>query len=67
MKKLKLRKWVKVVISVIVVMIGIIIYSGLSNIGIDASSNKISGFLCILGWLWIFFGQFAFLSVIWGD
>lgn len=64
-KQLKLKKWVKVVITLILLVIGITVYAGLGNIGSDAVSSQVSGFLCGLGWGYLIFGQTLILANLW--
>lgn len=64
-KKLKLKRWVKVLISVILIGIGIVIYSGLKNIGSEAGTNMIADILCITGWSYLVFAQIIILSGLW--
>lgn len=64
-KKLKLRRWVKVLITLIVAIVGIVIYLGLRNIGSEAGTNMIADILCITGWSYLVFAQIIILSGIW--
>ena len=64
-KKLKLKKWGKVLISVIVIVIGVGIYSGLKTLGSEAGTNQIASILCITGWTYLVFVQIIVLSEIW--
>lgn len=64
-KKLKLKRWVKVLITLIVIVSGVVIYSGLGDIGSEASTNATANILCILGWSYLVFGQIIILSGIW--
>jgi Ni,Fe-hydrogenase I cytochrome b subunit len=64
-KNLKLKRWVKVLITVIVIATGVLIYSGLKSIGSEASTDRISGLLCIVGWIYLIFGQIGLLSALW--
>lgn len=62
-KKLKLKNWVKVVITLILIAVGIAIYVGLGNIG--SVGTKLANFLCITGWVYLVFGQILILASLW--
>jgi len=62
-KKLKLKRWVKVLISVIVVVAGILIYSKLRDIG--SINNQFTLTICLLGWFYVLVGQVAILIGLW--
>lgn len=66
-EKIKLKRWVKVLISAVVIGIGIGIYSTLKDIGSEASTNLIAGILCITGWSYLVFVQIIILSGLWED
>ena len=66
-KKIKLKKWGKVLISALVIGMGIGIYSTLKDIGSEASTNQIAGILCITGWSYLVFVQIIILSGLWED
>lgn len=64
-EKLKLKRWVKVVITLIVIVTWILIYSKLGDIGSEASTNQIAGILCITGWSYLVFVQIIVLAGLW--
>lgn len=64
-KKYKLRKWVKIVISAIIIIIGVVIYHYLAKLGAYASENTMSSIFICLGWFWLVFGQISMLYAIW--
>lgn len=66
-KKLKLKRWVKTVITATVILIGIVIYSGVKALGGDANNSQIASVLCITGWTYLVFGQIVILSGLWED
>ena len=66
-KKLKLKRWVKVVITLILVSVGVIIYSGLKSIGSEASTNQIANILCITGWTYLVFVQIIIIAGLWEE
>ena len=65
MKKLKLKKWVKVVISLIIIEIGILIYSQTGKLGELAQNNAFYLLLCIMSWIWLIFGSAGSMYCIW--
>ena len=64
-KKLKLRKWVKVVITLIILGTGILIYLGVRGIGKEVTTNDLALMLCTTGWAYLIFGQVLFLYQLW--
>jgi hypothetical protein len=64
-KKLKLKRWVKVLTTLIVIGLGILIYSKLGDIGSEATTNTLASILCITGWTYLVFVQIVVLSGIW--
>lgn len=67
MKKRKLKKWVKVAISLIVVMVGLLIYAKTGILGQLAQDSIIYLLICITAWIWLFLGQFSLLYFIWKE
>ena len=66
-KKIKLKKWGKVLITALVIGTGIGIYSVLKDIGSEAGTNQIASILCITGWSYLVFVQIIILSGLWED
>ena len=56
MEKLRLRKWVKVLLTAIVIIISLLVYlsTGKSNYNIE-----------VIKWLWLIGGQMISYSLIW--
>ena len=65
MKRRKLRKWVKVVITLLVLLFSIYVYERMAILGIDADKNMKHQMLCVIGWVWLFLGQFATIWLLW--
>ena len=65
MRKYKLKKWVKVAITLIIILLGIIIHRYLYINGSLANENTISSMFILLGWFWLVFGQIMVLYVMW--
>ena len=51
---MKLRKWVKVTLTMILIAIGIIIYLDLRTKGMEAINNDFKLMMCIFGWTYLF-------------
>lgn len=64
-KKMKLKKWVKVVITLILVSVGIVLYHILANKGAYASKNMWCSMLICLGWFWLIVGQIIVICTMW--
>lgn len=64
-KRLKLKRWVKVLITAIVIGAGIVIYSGLKTLGSEAGTSNFATTLCIVGWFYLVFGQIGILICLW--
>ena len=64
-KRIKLKKAGKVLITVLVIALGIVIYSKLGDIGSEATTNQIASILCILGWSYLVSVQIIVLAGIW--
>ena len=65
MKRLKLRKWVKVVITIILIIIGLLIYSKTGTWGELVQTNQSYLGKLIFSWTWLFFGQTSLLGKVW--
>lgn len=65
MKKYKLKKWVKVVLSVIVFLLSVVIYKDTGSAGALAQNNNLWLSICILEWSYLFFIQFLLYKEIW--
>ena len=65
--KLKLRKWVKVAITILVILFSTFVYVNEGTLGELGQNSNIYLYICITGWVWLFFGQFVFYNLIWED
>ena len=65
MKRRRLKKWVKVLITFIIVVIGLFIYAKTSILGELAQTSNIYQVICLIAWAWLLFGQFSLLYFIW--
>lgn len=67
MKKRKLKKWVKVLMTISVMMFSAGIYSKTNELGIMAQNNDFYAVVCIICWAWLIVGQIALIEYIWGE
>lgn len=65
MEKLKLKGWVKVVLTIIVLIISAVIYSKVGTLGELAQTHRSYQFICIGAWFWLLMGQGLALSFVW--
>lgn len=67
MKKRKLKKWVKVALTIIILMISVIVYKNTGVLGELLQTSKYYELLIILSWGWLFVGQLSVLTLLWED
>lgn len=67
MKKRRLKKWAKILISAVIVIIGLFIYAKTGILGELAQDSTIYLLLCITAWIWLLFGQISLLYFIWEE
>lgn len=67
MKKTRLRKWVKVVLSIMTIIASTLIYVLMAKFGAKVQSNIFYLGTAICGWIWLLFGQFSIYYFIWED
>lgn len=65
MKKRKLKKWVKVILTMLIVILSLIIYSKVGELGILAQNNDFYLLVCAMCWVWLMAGQFTTYNLIW--
>lgn len=65
MKKYKLKSWVKVVLSLLMVVTGVTIYRYLGFLGATRSENGYASIFILLGWFWLLAGQIMMLYFMW--
>lgn len=63
--KRKLRKWVKVVLTIILIGISILLYSYAGVIGELAQIYKVYQLVCICVWGWLLVGQMIVYGYLW--
>lgn len=66
MKKRRLKRWVKVILTIIVIAISTFIYSRTITLGKLASTNNYYEIITIFCWAWLIIGQFIVITSIWG-
>lgn len=64
-KKLRLKKWVKVVLTIMVLALDYVIYSHINNWGAMAVDSNLWLCITVLAWLWLAFWKFIVLINIW--
>ena len=62
---MKLRKWVKVVLTMLLLTLSLIIYMKLDYWGFLARSSIFYVAVSIIGWFWLIVGQMVIYSRIW--
>lgn len=62
---MKLRKWVKVVLTMLLLILSLIIYMKLDYWGFLARSSNFYVLVSIIGWFWLIVGQMVIYSRIW--
>ena len=62
---MKLRKWVKVVLTILLLILSLVIYIKLDYWGFLARSSNFYVAVSIIGWFWLIVGQMVIYSRIW--
>lgn len=62
---MKLRKWVKVVLTMLLLILSLIIYMKVDYWGFLARSSNFYVAVSIISWFWLIIGQIAVYSRIW--
>lgn len=62
---MKLRKWVKVVLTILLLILSLVIYIKLDYWGFLARSSNFYVAVSIIGWFWLIIGQMVIYSRIW--
>ena len=63
----RLKKWVKVILTIIIVGISATMYIKSGRLGELAQSSQFYRALTISTWAWLIFGQMISLYLIWED
>ena len=62
---MKLRKWVKMVLTMLLLILSLIIYMKVDYWGFLARSSNFYVAVSIISWFWLIIGQIAIYSRIW--
>lgn len=64
-KKYRLKPWVKVVITIALIIAGYVIYDMISINGALANESTLASIFICLGWFWLVVGQIMMLYLMW--
>lgn len=67
MKKRRLRKWVKILLTIMTLVLSIIIYVLMAKFGAKAQESIIALVSIVCAWIWLILGQFGVYYFIWED
>ena len=59
MKRRRLKKWVKIILIIMIFLLDIVIYQKTGKLGQLAQSSTIYLGLCLSAWIWLLLGQFG--------
>ena len=65
MKKLRLKKWVKVVLTIITILVSIKIYTEIGQIQTNMLSSINYQVTLVLAWIWLLMGQIMVYMKLW--
>ena len=63
--KIRLKNKAKVLFTIILVIVGIVLYRYLSFKGSYTSESAMASVIVPLGWFWLLFGQMSILYFVW--
>lgn len=66
-KKFKLKGWVKVALTIILIIGSVVIYSKVGTLGELAQTETGYQLVCVGAWFWLLLGQMIAYSIIWND
>lgn len=66
-RKLKMRKLLKLAITIFIIVIGCQIYHDLGVLGAIEDKTTLDKIMLPLGWIWLLFGEFMTLCFIWEE
>ena len=64
---MRLRKWVKVVLTIIVIHLSFFIWKQTGIIGNRAETSRLYLGLCMASWFYLIIGQTLIYAAIWGN
>lgn len=62
---MKLKRWVRVVLTLIVIHISFFIWKQTGTLGRLAQTNNIYLIMCVLSWIYLLIGQILIYERIW--
>lgn len=65
MKKRRIRKWVKILLTIITIISSVMIYILTAKFSTKATDGILYTTPIVLAWIWLFFGQFTAYYFIW--
>lgn len=65
MGKRKLKRWVKVLITIIFIHLNFFIWRQTGVLGELAQTSKVYVYLCVGSWFYLIFGQILIIEKIW--
>ena len=65
MKRLRMKRWVKVVITIVIIHLSFFIWKQTGWLGELAQKNSIYMILCILSWIYLTIGQVLIYGTLW--
>lgn len=57
MKRRRLKKWVKILLIIMIILISALIYQKTGKFGELAQDNIFYRVICVSAWIWLLFGQ----------
>lgn len=67
MKKRRLKRWVKVFITILVLLFSAWVYSKCDILGQMAQSSDFYEVMVIMTWVWLFIGPMSVLTLLWEE
>lgn len=64
MKRRRLKKWVKIILIIMIILVSTLIYQKTGKLGELAQNSTIYLGLCLSAWIWLFLGQFGVMWFI---
>lgn len=65
MKRRRIRKWVKILLTSITIISSVIIYILTAEFGAKAQTSILYTIATLSAWIWLFLGQFTVYYFIW--
>lgn len=67
MQKRRLKKWVKVLLTILILIISAVIYFKTGYFGELAQDSIFYQVVCLMAWFWLIMGQIMVYVMIWED